>query len=77
MATPAHAVIQGTGREYTQDEIHEEPRKVGAPEEYKVGDKYEMRLGRHLDFLVCQSDIQIACCDQHLQVSIIKVAERR
>ena len=75
MATPTHAVIQGAGREYSKDEIHEEPREVGAPEEYKVGDKYEVGLSRHLDFLICQSNIQIASCNEHLQVSIVKVAK--
>ena len=32
IATPSHAVVQGAGREYSKDEIHEEPGEVGAPE---------------------------------------------
>ena len=32
IATPSHAVVQGAGREYSKDEVHEEPGEVGAPE---------------------------------------------
>ena len=32
IATPPHAVVQGAGGKYSEDEIHEEPGEVGAPE---------------------------------------------
>ena len=32
IAAPSHAVVQGAGREYSKDEVHEEPGEVGAPE---------------------------------------------
>ena len=61
-----HTIIQRAANEDAQEEIHDEPREVCAPEKDEVGDEDEVGLGWGLYLFDRQMNVQVACRQEHL-----------